>query len=75
MLRDITLDWCHNYMSKFLNCTFLELTHAFCKLHQKTLKQIYMEIKEHETRGDWEGGGLLWVDGKVSSWFTSTNYR
>jgi hypothetical protein len=52
MLRDITLDWCHNYMSKFLNCTFLELTHAFCKLHQKTLKQIYMEIKEHETRGD-----------------------
>jgi len=22
MLKDVTLDWCHNYMSKFLNCIF-----------------------------------------------------
>jgi hypothetical protein len=26
MLRDTTLDWCHNYMSKFLICIFSELT-------------------------------------------------
>ncbi len=26
MLRDTTSDWCHNYMSKFLDCIFLELT-------------------------------------------------
>jgi len=33
MLRDMALDWCHNYMSKFLDCIFLELTHAFYKCH------------------------------------------
>jgi len=35
MLRDITWDWCHNYMSKFPDYTFLELTKAFCKCHRK----------------------------------------
>jgi hypothetical protein len=29
MLKDTTSDWCHNYMSKFLDCIFLELTQAF----------------------------------------------
>jgi hypothetical protein len=42
-------------MSKFLDCTFSKLTHAFCKYHQKTQndKQIYMELKnmkEEETK-------------------------
>jgi hypothetical protein len=32
-LKDTTLDWCHNYMSKFPNYNFLELTQAFCKRH------------------------------------------
>jgi hypothetical protein len=36
MLKDIALDWCHNYMSKFPDYNFLELTQAFCKCHQKT---------------------------------------
>jgi hypothetical protein len=31
--------------------------------------------KEHEAGGDLEGGGLLWKDLKVGSWFTSTNHR
>jgi len=26
MLRDMASDWCHNYMSKFFDCTFLEIT-------------------------------------------------
>ncbi len=25
-LRDMTLDWCHNYMLQFPNCTFSKLT-------------------------------------------------
>jgi hypothetical protein len=33
MLRDMALDWCHNYMSKFLEYIFSKLTHAFCKHH------------------------------------------
>jgi len=43
----MTSDWCHNYMSKLPNFTFLELTHAFCKRHEKTQndKQIYMDLK------------------------------
>jgi len=47
MLRDTTSGWCHNYMSKFPNYIFSELTHAFCQRHQKTQndKQIYMELK------------------------------
>jgi endonuclease IV len=47
MLRDMTLDWCHNYMSKYPDCIFLELTQAFCKFHQKIHndEQIYMELK------------------------------
>jgi hypothetical protein len=34
-------------MSEFLDCTFLELTQAFCKCHQKNQndEQIYMELK------------------------------
>ncbi len=51
-LRDMTLDWCHNYMLKFPDCIFSELTKAFCKRHQKTHndEQIYMELKnmKHE---------------------------
>ncbi len=47
MLRDKTSNWCHNYMSKFPNCTFLELRQAFCKCHRKIQneEQIYMELK------------------------------
>jgi hypothetical protein len=33
MLRDMTSDWCHNYMLEFPNCTFSELTQAFCNRH------------------------------------------
>jgi hypothetical protein len=36
MLKDMTLDWSHNYMSKFHACIFLELTQTFCKCHWKT---------------------------------------
>jgi hypothetical protein len=34
-------------MSKFPDCIFLELTHAFCKCHWKIQndEQIYMELK------------------------------
>jgi hypothetical protein len=41
-------------MSKFPNCIFLELTHAFHKRHQKIQnnEQIHMELKKYETRGD-----------------------
>ncbi len=49
-LRD-TSNWCHNYMSKFPNYAFLELTQAFCKCHQKTQndEEIYMELNmKHE---------------------------
>ncbi len=35
-LKDMALDWCCNYTSKFLDCTFLELTEAFYKHHWKT---------------------------------------
>ncbi len=35
LLRDTTLNWCHNYMSKFPNGTFSKLTQPFCKRHQK----------------------------------------
>ncbi len=34
-LKNMTLNWGHNYMSKFPNLTFLELTQTFCKRHQK----------------------------------------
>ncbi len=54
-LKDTTLNWCHNYMSEFLDCTFSKLTWAFYKCHQKTQndEQIYMElknIKQEETK-------------------------
>jgi hypothetical protein len=47
MQKYMTLDWCHNYMLEFPNCTFSELTQAFCKCHQKIQndEQIYMELK------------------------------
>ncbi len=32
-------------------------------------------VEKHEAGGDWKGGGLLWADLKVNSWFTSTNHR
>jgi hypothetical protein len=53
MLKNTTSDWCHNYMSKFLDYTFSELTPAFYKCHWKTQndKQIYMELK-NEVGGD-----------------------
>jgi hypothetical protein len=46
-LKDTALDRCHNYMSKFLDCTFKKLTLTFCKHHQKIQndEQIYMELK------------------------------
>jgi hypothetical protein len=46
-LRNTTLNLCHNYMSKFPNYFFSELTQAFYKCHWKTQndKQIYMELK------------------------------
>jgi hypothetical protein len=31
--------------------------------------------KEYEVRGNWKGGGLLWMDSKVGSWFTSSNHK
>jgi hypothetical protein len=30
--------------------------------------------EEHEVGGDWKGGGLIWMDSKARSWFTSTNH-
>jgi hypothetical protein len=47
MVKDMALNWCHNNMLKFPNCTFSNLTQAFYKHHQKTQidKQIYMELK------------------------------
>jgi hypothetical protein len=46
-LKNTTLEWCHNYTSKFPNYVFLELTQAFCKCHQKIQndEKIYMELK------------------------------
>jgi hypothetical protein len=35
MLRDITSNWCRNYMSKLLDYIVLEFTQAFCKCHRK----------------------------------------
>ncbi len=32
-------------------------------------------VEEHEAWGDLEGGGLLWEDSKVSSWFINTNHK
>ncbi len=45
--RDTTSNWCHNYMSKFPNFTFLGLSQVICKRYQKTQndQQIYMELK------------------------------
>jgi hypothetical protein len=47
MLKDTPLDWFHNYMLKFLNCTFSKLTQAFCKCHRNIQndEQMYMELK------------------------------
>jgi len=47
VLKDTTLDWRHNYMSKYPNYIFSKFTQAFCKCHQKIQndKQIYMELK------------------------------
>jgi hypothetical protein len=35
-LKDTPLDWCHNYMSEFLDYILLKLKRAFCKRHWKT---------------------------------------
>jgi hypothetical protein len=47
MLRDMTSNWCHNYMSEFLDYIVLELTHTFYKRHQKIQndEQIFVELK------------------------------
>ncbi len=76
MLRDTTLNWCHTYMSKFLDYTFSKFTQTFCKHHwkiQKWRSNIH-GVEKHEVVGDWEGGGLLWAYSKTCSWFTSTNH-
>jgi hypothetical protein len=46
-LREMASNWCHNYMSKYLNCIFFELTQMFYKCHWKTLnvEHIYMGLK------------------------------
>jgi hypothetical protein len=46
-LKDMTLDWCHNYMLEFPNYIFSELTQAFYKCYQKIQndEQTYMELK------------------------------
>jgi hypothetical protein len=46
-LKDMTLDWCHNYMLEFPNCIFSKLTQTFYKCYQKIQndEQIYMELK------------------------------
>jgi len=74
-LRDMISDWCHNHMSNFPNCTFSEFTRAFwMSLKDLEWRANIHGAKEHEARGDWEGGSLLWVDSKVGSWSTSTNH-
>ncbi len=47
MLRDMTLNWCHNYMSIFFNCILSEPIQAFCKRHWKSQndEQTYIELK------------------------------
>ncbi len=32
-------------------------------------------VKEYEVGRNWKGGGLLWMDLEVDSWFTSTNHK
>ncbi len=32
-------------------------------------------VEKHEVIGDWEGGGLLWVDLEVGSRFINTNHK
>jgi hypothetical protein len=49
MLRDTTSNWCHDYMSTFPNCIFLELTYVIGRL--KMTANIH-GAKEHEVRGD-----------------------
>jgi hypothetical protein len=46
-LRNITLDWCYNYMSEYLDYIFSDLTQTFCKRHRKIQNddQIYVELK------------------------------
>ncbi len=46
-LKEIASNWCHNYMLKFPNYSFYELTQVFYKHHRKTHndKHIYMELK------------------------------
>ncbi len=57
-LKETASDWCHNYMLKFLDCTFFELTIFFYKCHQKTQnnEQIYMELKNIKR------GEIKWVE-------------
>jgi hypothetical protein len=31
--------------------------------------------EKHEARTNWEGGGLLWANSEVGSWFINTNHK
>ncbi len=46
-LKEMASDWCHNYMSNFLDYIFFELTQMFYKCHWKIHndKHIYMAFK------------------------------
>jgi hypothetical protein len=46
-LKETTSKWFHNYMLKFLNYSFFELTKMFCKHRRKMQndEHIYMKLK------------------------------
>jgi hypothetical protein len=46
-VKDMTSDWCHDYMLEFHDYIFSELTDAFGKCHQKIQndEQMYMDLK------------------------------
>ncbi len=63
-------------MSKFPNCIF----RAYTSILQTSLKDFewWKNIhgaKEYEAGGNWKGGGLLWTNSEVDSWFISTNHK
>jgi hypothetical protein len=73
-LKDIALDWCHNYMLEFLDHTFSKLTHAFCKRHWKIQndKQIYIELKNMKQE---EIKGWRFIMKEFRSWFMVYKYQ
>jgi hypothetical protein len=74
MLKDIALDWCHNYMSEFLDHIFSKLTHAFCKRHWNIQndKQIYIELKNMKQE---EIKGWRFIMKGFRSWFMVYKYQ